>query len=305
MDRVTLYNKRVLVTGGSGYLGRHLVSALKEEKATVFVIDKQVAGAKNEFEADITDALQISSVIKQIQPEITFHLAASLDRDRDFSIHDKVMKVNYNGTKNLLLALQQTEYSNFIFTSTSEIYGDNKAPFHEYQLPQPASVYSLSKLFSEELIQSYSRLCEKKFTILRLFNFIGKNMPENFFIPQLIQSLKRGETFKMTKGEQARDFLYIDDVIQALLLSAKKNEAANQVFNVCSGKSTLLKQLAKELKGRINGNGTIDFGALPYRKNEVWNMVGNNNKIKNMLGFTVQYEVASIIDKIITADSKE
>ncbi|MGP8215337.1 MAG: NAD-dependent epimerase/dehydratase family protein [Bacteroidia bacterium] len=301
MDNLSLKNKKVLVTGGNGYLGSHLVAALRKANADVFVIDKEAKGREatpGVIMADLTDQATIGDIIRRIEPTIIFHLAAILDRDRDFSKHDRAMNANYYGTKTLLTALENIEYENFIFTSTSEIYGDNTAPFNETQLPQPASVYSLSKCCAEALIQTFSRLYNKNYTILRLFNFFGTNMPANFFIPQLLHALKHDESFKMTKGEQKRDFLYIDDVVQALFLAAENSSAHNQLFNVCSGNSTTLKQLVTEFKDRIGGSCRIDFGALPYRKNEVWDMVGNNDKIKKMLNFNVNYDIKAAIDKL-------
>jgi len=294
-----LKGKRVLVTGGKGYLGSHLVAALKKAGARVFVITRSGIPAENEFIADIADEQQIRSAVQKIKPQLIYHLAATLNRDRDFKYHDEVMRTNYSGTLNLLRSLQQIQYENFIFASTSEIYGSNRAPFHEKQLPAPASPYSMSKFFAEIAIRTFSELHGKNYTVLRLFNFFGKDMPENFFIPQLLHSLKQDAVFKMTKGEQARDFLYVDDVVQALLLSATKVKARNEIFNVCSNRSVTLKKLVTEFQKRLKSNCKIDFGALPYRKNEVWNMIGSNKRIRSKLGFKPAYNLKEAINKLV------
>ena len=127
-------------------------------------------------------------------------------------------------------------------------------------------------------------------------------MHEEFFIPQLLKALKNNGTFKMTKGEQERDFLYIDDIIQALLLTINNEKAKNEIFNVCSNKSVMLKDFAIDCKHIMNSNSKIDFGALPYRENEVWNMVGDNSKIKRFLGFKVNFDVKEIIREIVSRD---
>ena len=300
MGSVSLKKKRVLVTGGNGYLGSHLVAALRQEGAIVSIIDHKTTGAANEYAVDITNREDLAKTVARIKPQIIYHLAATLNRDRDFTNHDKVMQINYFGTLNLLYALQNINYDNFIFTSTSEVYGSNKAPFNEKQLPQPASPYSLSKVFSETAIRTFSELHKKNFTILRLFNFFGKDMPTSFFIPQLVNSLRTEPVFKMTKGEQYRDFLYVTDIVQGLILAAKNDNAKNETFNVCSGQSTTLRELVTEFKKHIKSKCKIEFGALPYRENEVWNMVGSNKKIKSMLGFKVNYNITKAIDKLIT-----
>ncbi|MCF6342854.1 MAG: NAD-dependent epimerase/dehydratase family protein [Bacteroidales bacterium] len=300
MDKLGLKGIRVLVTGGNGYLGSHLVSALKKEQALVFIMDKTVAASGDAYNVDITKRKEVKEAIREIQPEIVFHLAASLNRERSFDRFDQTNDINHNGTLNLLLALKEMPYRNFIFTSTSEVYGNNKAPFHEEQIPKPASPYSLTKIYAENLISNFSSIYNKHFTILRLFNFFGKNMPAAFFIPQMIKALQNETIFEMTEGAQKRDFLYVDDVVRAMILSARCEAGKNETFNVCSGQAVSLKQLATEMNEKLQLGCEIKFGALPYRENEVWNMVGDNTKIKNALGFTVQYKLKDAIDKLLS-----
>ena len=299
MGEIELKGKRVLVTGGNGYLGKYLVSILQKENAEVFVIDKTGVEHNSSFIVDITDRKKVGEIIQKIQQEISLHLAASLNRKRDFDQYDNINNINHIGTLNLLLALKEIPYSNFIFTSTSEIYGENIAPFHEGQIPLPASPYSLTKVHSENLISTFSNTYNKNFTILRLFNFFGKDMPAEFFIPQMINSLKNKSFFEMTAGEQKRDFLFIDDITQAMILSATNIKAYNETFNVCSGNSSTLKQLATEIKNELKSNCEIRFGSIPYRKKEIWNMVGDNTKIKNTLGFKVKYDLKTGLTKIL------
>jgi len=304
MDTLSLKNKRILVTGGNGYLGSFLVKALQKLGAEVFVIDIRLKDTPNEFLIDITNLDLVKYIVNKVRPNIVFHLAATLNRERDFTNHEKIVHVNYNGTMNMLLALKEYgECENFIFTSTSEIYGDSEAPFKETLLPKPASPYSLSKVFAENGIKTFSEIYKFPYTILRLFNFYGNDMPKSFFIPQCIHALKNEPSFQMTLGEQARDFLYVDDVIQGLILAATKEKAKYQTFNVCCGKGITLQELVLDCKEALKSECNIDFGAFPYRENEIWNMVGDNTKISEMLGFTVKHELKSTVKKIYTDSS--
>jgi len=298
MGSINLKNKRILVTGGNGYLGRHLVERLKGEGADVFIMDKFGDASAKKFILDITNLEVVQDAITKIQPNIIFHLAASLNRERNFDRYANTKEVNLTGTHNLLLALQHTDYQNLIFTSTSEVYGKNVAPFVETQLPDAASPYSLTKVFAENIINTFSKTYGKKFTTLRLFNFFGRNMSPKFFIPQMINTLRKNEKFEMTEGEQKRDFLYLDDVISALILAARQ-PATNDILNVCSGEAISLKELVLEIKKKLNSQSEIVFGALPYRENEVWNMVGDNTKIKEKLGFKPQYTLATGIEQML------
>jgi UDP-glucose 4-epimerase len=299
MDTISLRYKRILVTGGNGYLGSCLVTVLCDLGADVSIIDQKMLGRNKEYKVDISNINELRTAIDVIRPQFVFHLAALLDRDRDFTNHEKIVSVNYTGTMNLLLLLQdRQECENFIFTSTSEIYGANQSPSTETMIPQPVSPYSMTKVFAETAIQTFSSIYKLDYTILRLFNFFGPKMPQNFFIPQLIHSLKYETEFQMTEGEQARDFLYIDDIIQAHILAATNVKAKNNIFNVCSGKSITLKEFVIECKEALQSNCDIAFGALPYRESEIWNMVGDNTKIKEMLGFDPRSEIATYIPNL-------
>jgi UDP-glucose 4-epimerase len=156
----------------------------------------------------------------------------------------------------------------------------------------------LTKINAENLIETFSKLNDKNFTILRLFNFFGKDMPQQFFIPQMINSLQNKKNFKMTEGKQKRDFLFLDDVIQGLLLSIN-DKAKNQTLNLCSSQAVSLREIVLECKQKLKSQCKIEFGALPYRENEVWNMVGDNSKIRKLLNFRVEHNLEKAIEKII------
>mgnify|MGYP005992192335 CR=1 FL=1 len=134
-------------------------------------------------------------------------------------------------------------------------------------------------------IKTFSELFNKNYTILRLFNFYGEDMPKSFFLPQLIEKLKNDEDFDMTFGEQKRDFLHITDILNAMILAVDE-EAYNELFNVCSGEGKTIKEIALELKQLLKSKSSINFGKLPYRNNEVWEMIGDCSKLKQRLNFS-------------------
>lgn len=302
MDTLNIKGKKILVTGGSGFLGKHLIHELINAGAEVAVIDirkGQYTGVQY-HQIDLNDIDALNKCLKTIQPEIIYHLAASLNRSRDFRITNELLNINLNGTVNLLNAIKNVSYDKLIYVSTSEVYGSKtlKAPFKEEAQFIPASPYALSKYCAEVAIQTFSEIYDKNYSILRLFNFFGKKLPMHFFLSQLIASLKSHKDFDMTEGEQLRDFLYIDDVIKALLL-VKDKKSNQQVFNVCSGRGQSIKDIALTLKSVLKSKSKINFGALPYRDNEVWNMVGDNTKIKDALGWEAYYSFDEGIRKFL------
>jgi UDP-glucose 4-epimerase len=298
MGTIDLKGKKIIVVGGNGYLGSFLTKVLKENGADIFIISKDCEQTSSQFIIDITNFDETYKVIQKIKPDIVYHLAANISRNRDFAIYEKMAAVNVQGTLNILRSLEGID-AHFIFTSTSEIYGNNISPFHENQIPQPVSPYSLSKISAEMLIQTYSNNHSKKYTNLRVFNFYGENMPEEFFIPQMINSLKKGEDFLMTKGEQVRDFLYVGDVVNALVLTAQNTNSYGQTMNVCSGQGTKLSKLASAVNTSMNTKAKIVLGAIPYRDNEVWEMIGDQSKIKKSIGFEPQISIDKGIETVI------
>jgi nucleoside-diphosphate-sugar epimerase len=298
MGIIDLKGKKILVVGGNGYLGKFLVKVLRENEADIFVISRNCEQSNSQFTVDITNFDETYKVIQKIKPDIVYHLAANISRNRDFTIYEEMATVNVQGTLNILKSLEGID-AHFIFTSSSEIYGNNASPFHENQIPKPVSPYSLTKINAEILVQTYSTNQSKKFTNLRVFNFYGESMPEGFFIPQMIQSLKKGEDFLMTKGEQVRDFLYVGDVVKALVLTAKNTSSYGETMNVCSGKGTKLSQLAAAVNTSMKTKAKIVLGAIPYRDNEVWEMIGDNSKIKKIIGFEPKISIDKGIEIVI------
>lgn len=301
MGNLGLKGKKILVTGGSGYLGGHLILKLLKEGARIGSIDVRDTNSNPEvktYQLDLNDTRSLNETVQEFNPDIVYHLAASLNRNRDFSISEEVLNINLIGTVNLLNALREVDYENFVFASTSEVYGGIKSskPIKEDDNFIPASPYSLSKYCAEMAIKTHGNIYSKNYTIMRLFNFYGEDMSNSFFLPELVSKLKKNVDFDMTLGEQVRDYIHLNDVIEALTLAADE-KANQQTFNVCSGDGKSLRELAMMFKRIIKSNSEINFGALPYRKNEVWNMVGDNSKIKKVLGWQPKIKIESDFEK--------
>ncbi|WP_010135621.1 NAD-dependent epimerase/dehydratase family protein [Ochrovirga pacifica] len=297
MDKISVVGKKILVIGGTGYLGSFLVKELMKKQADVYVASLNAKPQKQSFKLDITNPEEVCKLVQKIKPDVVYHLAANINRERNFDLYEQMHQVNVSGVLHVLKALKKINCQ-FIFTSTSEVYGNNTSPFKETQIPKPVSPYSLTKYQAEKLIETFCSHYSVNYTILRLFNFYGEGMSKQFFIPQMIDSLKNNNDFLMTKGEQARDFLYVSDVVAAMILAINKR-AYGEVFNVCSGKGTELKSLAIEVDKMISSTAKIVLGALPYREQEVWEMIGDSSKIANVLGFGQQIELREGINNTI------
>ncbi len=296
-DLNTFSGKRVLITGGGGYLGSKLAEVLTKSNADISLLDiafnslseNLITHNKNirKYHVDVTQKHDLEILCNELQPDFIYHFCALLNRERTFDNYTALYNVNVQGTLNLLEALKPVNYSGLYFSSSSEVYGNkNTSPFHERQVASPASPYSLTKLMAENLIQTWSEINKKAFTIMRIFNFYGPDMPESFFLNQLIATLKREETFEMTGGNQVRDFMHIDDLVSALIAISNSDKNSGETINFCSGKGIKLKDLAIEFATKLNKIHLLKIGVLPYRENEIWEMVGSNIKLQN-LGVTL------------------
>lgn len=290
---MNIKESRFLITGGGGYLGSNLAKKLAPSGAECFLFDMAFNATStllggnfsnvHLIEGNLNNLPELKKICVEIAPTHILHFAASLDRSRDFSIFENISKINVGGTLNLLEALSGIPYEFFGFSSTSDVYGtQNKLPFNEDQMPSPISPYSLTKLMAEELIRTWSGLYKKPFTIFRIFLFTGPDMPPTTFIGQLHQAFLNNEEFLMTKGEQLRDYLSIDDLLECITNISQKINANGEILNICSGSSVSLKEITNMVQS-ITGNRIKISDIIPYRENEIWEIRGSNDKLKKLL----------------------
>lgn len=307
MDLGHLSNKSILVTGANGFIGSHLLKMLENTDAIIHAIDLDFKNATLDDSSvilhrlDLRDQETVNRIIRQIQPAHVIHLAGNTDRSRKLEKVDEIMSANLNSTINLLTALQDINYESFVLSSTCEIYGsNNNCPINEEMEPDPVSLYSLSKLLAENYCTFITRNHNKPITILRLFNVYGEGQNDTMFIPQLIKACKEKKRFKMTGGNQTRDFVYIRDVVRAFLLATKIPDPNCNIVNIGSGKSISIRNLAVSIASRIKCGDNLDIGALPYRSNEIWRIEANINKAQKVLGWLPEYPIENGIDKLLS-----
>jgi len=280
---------KVLITGGGGYLGSKLAEVLSKYEIYIYLLDiafnkksNFLASINSKVElhiVDLTEKEELTILCQKIQPDYIFHFAAILNRTRDFGIYEKMYKVNVGGTFNLLEALKDYNYKGFYFASTSEVYGTrNSIPFYEEQHAEPTSPYSLTKYMAETLCKTYCSLYSKPYTIFRFFNFFGPDMPEETFIGQMLAHFRNNKTFKMTEGNQKRDFIFIDELINQILFIASSKIRLYDIFNICSNNSIKMIEVARIFKGLTNNEFEFET-TLKYRPNEIWEMSGSNQRI--------------------------
>jgi len=287
----------VLITGAEGFIGSHLSARLVKEGARVSALVRpgadlsRLSALEDKMSInslDIREIEQVEEFVATVRPQRIFHLAAITDVNRDWKSVPLVTEVNLGGTINLLQALSSIDYEICITTCTAEAYGRNPAPFKENMPLDPISPYSFSKAAATAFCRMAAASLGASVRVLRLFLVYGPGQGEERFLPQLIKAALTGSPFKMTAGEQTREYTYIDDVIEGLLMAAAKGRGEGEVYNLGSGQEISLKDLVEKL-GEITGRKVkLDRDVLSYRENEIWRFLGDNHRAYDSLCWKVK-----------------
>jgi len=250
---------KVLVTGGAGFIGSHIVDKLIEQKNEVIIIDDLSLG-KQEFinpaasfhKLDIRNFSSIKSLFAGC--EVVFHLAA--DPRLPLSIENPLLthEINVTGTLNVLEAARLAGVKKVVFSSSCAIYGDQTLPIKESGLPQPKSPYGLHKLIGEKYMKLYADLFGLETVSLRYFNVFGPRKTADggypMVIPIFLKQKKEGQKLTIVgDGEQTRDYIYVQDVVRANLAAWMSGVKNGEAINIGSGRQTSVNQIAELIGG--------------------------------------------------------
>jgi UDP-glucose 4-epimerase len=269
--------KTILITGGSGFLGKRLLKKLATKKRKYNIFAQRI---------DLLNIKELKNSINKIKPHIVFHLAANVDLRRSYEVAKKCIDINITGTLNLLEALRQNPPEKLIFSSTEEVYGDGLIPFKENQTPQPPSPYSISKLASEDLCKLYAKELGFYLYIFRIATFYGPGSALNRFIPQIIVKALKNKEILLNSGRKKRDYIYVDDVIDAFMLAIdKKNKNQVELLNLGGGISYTLKYLVDKILKLTKSYSLVTLNAIPERLLEADEWLLSIAEAKKVLGW--------------------
>jgi UDP-glucose 4-epimerase len=296
---------KALVSGGSGFIGSHLVDALLERGDEVVAVDNLSTGRRSNLEGalergarlieeDIRDGDEMKKLFAQEQPEIVFHLAAQMDVRVSTARPDYDAQVNVLGTLNLLEAARESGAGRFVFTSTGgAIYGEAEdLPAGEDSPIRPEAPYGQAKFAAEGYCELYRRLHGLSTVSLRLGNVYGPRQDPfgeagviAIFCGKLLEG---GRPTVFGDGKQTRDYIYVGDVVRAQLIVAGND--LNGSFNVGRGEETSVLDLVEILGGFGDGPFEADFA--PERPGEVLRNALDPSRSKEVLGFEAEVSVS-------------
>jgi UDP-glucose 4-epimerase len=299
--------ERILVTGGAGFIGSHLVEALLRQGYSVHVLDDLSMGKRENvppearfYEGDILNGPLVEQAMEGVDRVV--HLAARVAIRDSVAHFCEDAQTNLMGTLRILQQACTKKVKKFIFASSMAVYGDRPLPepVSEASPADPVSPYGLSKLAAEKYVCLLSRQFGLPALCLRYFNVFG---PRQAFTPYVgvitifIQALQRGEPPTIFgDGAQQRDFVYVGDITKATML-ALESSVSGEVFNVGTGKGTSVREIAGLLIGKLRPG--IEPGFQPPQPGEVRHSIADISKIRKMLGFRPQGKLAEKIDGVI------
>lgn len=314
--------KKVLVTGGAGYIGSHVVKQLGEKGYEILVIDNLSTGHKEavlygELEVvDLEDKDKVQKLVKDFQPDAVMHFAASIEVEESVRKPLKYYKNNTANTINLLQILDEENINYFIFSSTAAVYGEpEKVPIKEDFPLNPINPYGQSKAFVEKILQDFNNAKKDfRYISLRYFNVAGADekgrIGQSYKNPThlITRALKtaKGEYEKLyifgtdyptPDGSCIRDFIHVDDLADAHILALEYlfNGGESDVFNLGYGHGYSVKEVVNMAK-KVTG---IDFPVeeAPRRAGDPAVLIADNTKIRQKLGWKPRYDDLEYIIK--------
>jgi UDP-glucuronate 4-epimerase len=307
---------KILVTGGAGFLGSHLVQRLLLSGHDISVIDDlndfydpqmkrenlaeiAATGTIRFDECDICDQNRVFQIFEQVRPEIVIHLAARAGVRPSLQQPLLYERVNVHGTMVLLEACREMPPRKFVFASSSSIYGiANKVPFREYETPDmPISPYAATKIAGEKICYSYSHLYGIPMVCLRFFTVYGPRQRPDLAIRKFTEQIDRGEPIPVFgDGSTGRDYTYVDDIVQGVV-AAMELDCSYEVFNLGNASPIRLITVIQTLEAYLGKAARIR--TLPLQPGDVPITYADVSRAKSLLGYSPQTSFPEGIEKFI------
>jgi UDP-glucose 4-epimerase len=281
---------KYFVIGGAGFIGRHLVDALVRRRDHVFVYGQDLTNApifsNNEVEfvkGDIRNLKLLMDSLLQYRPDTVIHLAAITSIKTCLDKPQESFDVNVYGTYSVAVASAKSK-SKLIFASSREVYGETtKTETSEESMLAPNNLYGVTKMLGENIVLWACRKNGIDYTILRFTNVYGPG-GDKYGVQAIIQKVLRGDRIQVLGGDQVMNFVYIDDVVRALLLCIENEKSSKQIFNVGSYDNVAVKDLVHKIVKLAGRN--LEIERAPYRETETMFFRPDLSKIAKILNWT-------------------
>ena len=262
---------KALVTGGSGFIGSNLCRRLLDENFEVSLISRKSSGLwrindikkdLNFYNADLMQLPKLCKVVKKTKPDFIFHLAAYGAYPRMQKDEKKILETNFLGTSNLLKASLYADVRCFVNTGSSSEYGRKSSAMKESDLLEPDTYYGICKAASTMLSADFARKNSRNIVTLRPFSAYGYYEESFRLVPYAIMRCLKDEDLKLTSGEQKRDFVFMEDVVDSYICATKLEKQYGTIFNVGSGEDITIKETCTIIKNTSKSKSRLLFGSV-------------------------------------------
>ena len=304
--------RKIVVTGGAGFLGSHLVDKLIREGEEIIVIDNLFRGQTENIEQHIpnkkftllNDEIQNKTKISDALhlADAVIHFASISSVFRSIVEPEIVNTINVTGTLNMLNLCIKEEVQCFIFASSAAVYGgDRNRPLQENDSLHPLSPFAASKIAGEAYCKAYSETYGLNTIILRFMNIYGPRITKVYrrVCSKFAEATIRNEPLVIVgDGKQTRDFTYVTDAINGILLALNKKDIKGETFNIGSGKPTTINQLANLYK-KISENPKQEIKYINAKKGDLIHSYADITKAKKKMGYNPKIDIGTGIPKYL------
>jgi len=291
--------KKILILGGTGFIGQHLAKKCLKLNWQVTSISLQRPKKIEKIKkvkylvCDISKFKNLKNTIKK-----NFNYVVNLGGYIDHANKIKTFRSHYLGVKNLCYVFLKKNINSFIQVGSSAEYGNIKSPHKESDKCNPKLIYGKSKLFATNFLINIYLKYNFPVTVIRFYQVFGPKQKINRFIPILINACLKKNKFSCSDGKQSRDFLYVTDAVDAIIKSIRSKKSKGKIINVGSGKPQKLRKIINYLVKRLNG-GEPQFGKIKLRTDEAKIIYPNLFNAKNLINWNPKVSFVNGINKTI------
>lgn len=302
--------KQILITGASGFVGKHLINLLKNQYKIIGLVYKDLTEDQENVKyisGDILNKDFLVDLLNQYKPEAIIHLAG-IAQTHDIPA-EKLFETNFFGTFNLfesIVNLENSKSPKVIHISSSDVYGKTNNPENtdENSVLNPINHYGVSKLSGDRLAYQYSQSKKLNITIFRPFPHIGPEQRLGFIVPdissQIVKLEKTNDNNLMVGNLDAvRDYLDVRDVCMAYKLALEKDSVPGEVYNLCSGNPIKISDLVNKLLSFSKKKFKLTTDPKRLRPSDIPISVGNNSKLKKDLGWKPTYNLDQTLEETL------
>jgi UDP-glucose 4-epimerase len=304
MEINTNHNYKLLVVGGTGFIGRHIVKKSLDLGFNTTSLSKSNPIEKEKIDgvtyltADIIDKQSLFVNLDGKVFDYVINSSGYINHSNYSNDGSKIFDAHFYGVKNLIDCLDKGKIKRFVQFGSSDEYGSNSAPQNENQKESPIAMYSCAKVASTYFLQTLYKTENFPSVILRPFLVYGPNQGKDRFIPQIIMGCINDEKFPVSEGMQLRDFLFIDDFIDVVFLTLHNNNVLGEIINISSGIPVTIKKVINIIVDTIK-SGQPQFGKIKYRDGENMKLYGDITKVKKLLNWKPRVDLETGLHKTI------